>query len=62
MSTTVHEFLEQREEITRLRAQLAQARAVLEEARPLVKGRLLDAGGPHGELSVLDRIEQMLAT
>jgi hypothetical protein len=50
------------EEITHLRAQLAQARAALEEARPLVKGRLLDWSGPHGELSVLDRIEAVLAT
>lgn len=30
-------------------ADLARLRAVLQEVRPLVKGRLLDLDGPHGE-------------
>ncbi len=43
---------------TELREQLAFAREVLEEVRPLVKGRLLSLDGR--DLSVLSRIEEAL--
>ncbi len=43
---------------TELRAQLAFARSVLEDCRPLVKGRLLSLDGR--DLSVLERIEAVL--
>ncbi len=34
---------------------------LLADARPLVKGRLLDSAGPHGDASLLARIDDALA-
>jgi hypothetical protein len=46
--------------ISGLESQLAQARELLEDCRPLIKGRLLDLDGPHGDWSLLGRIESAL--
>ncbi len=41
-------------------SKLAAAKAVLADCRPLVKGRLLDLDGPHGDASLLVRIADVL--
>ncbi|MES2367153.1 MAG: hypothetical protein V4563_14850 [Pseudomonadota bacterium] len=44
-------------QLAEVNSKLAFAREVLEEVRPLVKGRLLDLDGPHGDRNVLERIK-----
>ncbi len=58
IETLDHELTEAAKDIATLTKQLAFAKAVLEEVRPLVKGRLLSLDGR--DLSVLERIESAI--
>lgn len=54
------ELTEAAKDIASLTKQLAAAKAVLEDCRPLVKGRLLDLDGQHGDQDILGRIAAVL--